>query len=121
MGGAAGREFAAAVVAAQCAAPSIDPFVSHSPSQSCPAATRKAAEALCARTSAVDLEFEREQRPLLSQRAEQAARAFIRGGWPDSPGTGVRLQNFIEDIVGSIVGDDFVEPFLELCVATRSE
>ena len=64
---------------------------------------------------------EREQRPLLSQRAEQAARAFIRGGWPDSPGTGVRLQNFIEDIVGSIVGDDFVEPFLELCVATRSE
>ena len=105
MGGAAGREFAAAVAAAQHTAPNID---------------RTAADALCARTSAVDLEFEREQRPLLAQRAKRAASAFIRGGWPTWPGTGVRLQNFIEDIVGSIVGDDYVEPFLELCVAPRS-
>jgi len=29
----------------------------------------------------------------------------------------VRLQNFIEDILAMIVGDDYVEPFLELCVA----
>lgn len=103
VGGPAGLEFAAAVALAQ-AEPNI---------------SQKAVEGLCARSPAANL-WEREQRPLLSQRAEQAATAFIRGGWPTSSGTGIRLQNFIEDIVGRIVGDNFVEPFLELCVAKRS-
>jgi hypothetical protein len=103
VGGAAGREFVAAVAVAQ-AEPNVN---------------QKEVEGLCARSSDQDRTFEREQRPLLSHRAEQAASAFIRGGWPFSPGAKVRLHNFIEDIIGSIVGDSYVEPFLELCVAKR--